>query len=143
MGAAIAYSAYRRSEVETLSPRNLLIKLFEGIEVSIEQGALAIQNRHYELAAKNTRRIRDILFELQSTLNFEAGGEIARRLDSMYSFMVMEVTEAGIRQDAARLRALQRIIRPLIEGWKGIPDAEAHTTSLTGDSRQNIINMRG
>ena len=61
----------------------------------------------------------------------------------MYSFMVMEVTEAGIRQDAARLRALQRIIRPLIEGWKGIPDAEAHTTSLTGDSRQNIINMRG
>lgn len=143
MGAAVAYGAYRRSEIETLTPRDLLVKLFEGMERFIEQAAMAMDNHRLELATRNCARIRDILFELQATLNFEAGGEIARNLDGLYRFMIIEVAEAGLRKDARRLRQLLRVIRPLKEGWMGIPDAHAHTTSLTGDSRQNIINMRG
>ncbi len=143
MGAAIAYGAYRRSEIETLTPRDLLVKLFEGLERFVEQAAIAMDNRHLEMATKNTQRIRDILFELQSTLNFEVGGDIAKQLDELYTFMTRETIEAGMKKDAARLRQLQRVIRPLLEGWRGIPDAHAHTTSLTGDYRQNIISMRG
>lgn len=143
MGAAVAYSAYRRSELETLTPRDLLVKLFEGLERFIDQAAMALDNGQLEAATKYTRRIRDIVFELQSTLNFEAGGEIARRLDALYGFLIVEVTEAGLRRDSARLRQLHRVIRPLLEGWRGVPDAHAHTTSLTGDSKQNVINMRG
>jgi flagellar protein FliS len=143
MGAAVAYSAYRRSELETISPRDLLVKLFEGMERYIEQGAMAMQNKQFELATKNCRRIRDILVELQSTLNFEAGGEIAKQLDDIYRFMLLEVAESGLRKDAQRLRQLARVIRPLRQAWQGIPDADAHTTSLTGDGKQNIINMRG
>lgn len=143
MGAAVAYSAYRRGEIETITPRDLLVKLFEGLERFIDQGALAMENRHFELAAKNCQRVRDILFELQSTLNFEAGGDVAKRLDTLYTFMTTEVITAGLRNDAQRLRQLQRVIRPLTEGWRGIPDTESRTTSLTGDSKLNIINMRG
>lgn len=143
MGAALAYSAYRRSEIETLTPRDLLVKLFEAMDQAIEQGAMAMDNRNLEMATKACQRIRDILFELQSTLNFDAGGEIAQRLDALYTFMTSEVIDAGLRKDAARLRQLHRVIRPLTEGWRGVPDAHAHTTSLTGDSKQNVINMRG
>ena len=143
MGAALAYSSYRRSEIETLTPRDLLVKLFEGLERFVEQGALAMDNHHLELANASIRRIRDILFELQSTLNHEAGGEIARMLDGLYTFMIVEVNEASLCKDARRLRQLQRVIRPLKEGWRGVPDAHANTTSLVGDSRHNVINMRG
>ena len=143
MGAAIAYSAYRRSELETISPRDLLVKLFEGMDRYVEQGAMAMQNRQYELAQRNCQRIREILFELQSTLNFEAGGEIAKRLDAIYRFMIIEIAESNLRKDGDRLRQLHRVIRPLKDAWQGIPDEHANTTSLTGDSRQNVINMRG
>lgn len=143
MGAAIAYGAYRRSEIETLTPRDLLVKLFEGLERFLEQAALAMDNHHPEMATRNTNRIRDILFELQATLNFDVGGDVAKNLDALYTFMTNEVIEAGLRKDGQRLRQLQRIIRPLKEGWQGVPDAHAHTTSLTGDAGQNIINMRG
>ena len=143
MGAAIAYGAYRRSEVETLTPRDLLVKMFDGLERFIEQAALAMDNHHLEMATKNTRRIRDILFELQATLNFDAGGEVAKNLDALYTFMIREVIDAGASKDSQRVRQLQRIVRPLKEGWKGVPDAHAHTSSLTGDAKQNIINMRG
>lgn len=142
MGAALAYSSYRRSEIETLTPRDLLVKLFEGLERFVEQGALAMDNHHIEMATKNTKRIRDILFELQSTLNHEAGGEIAKLLDGLYTFMIVEVNEASLLKDSRRLRQLQRIIRPLKEGWRGVPDAHARTTSLLGESH-NVINMRG
>ena len=143
MGTALAYNSYRRSEIETLTPRDLLVKLFEGMERFIEQGAMAMDNRHLGLAISNTQRIRDILFELQATLNFEAGGEVAKNLDALYTFMISEVIEANMHKDGQRLRQLQRIVRPLKEGWQGIPDAHSHTTSLTGDYKQNIINMRG
>ncbi len=143
MGAALASNSYRRSEIETLTPRDLLVKLFEGLERFIEQGALAMDNHHLGMAVTNSQRIRDILFELQATLNFEVGGEVAKNLDALYAFMISEVIEANMRKDAQRLRQLQRIVRPLKEGWQGIPDAHAHTTSLTGDHKQNIINMRG
>ncbi len=143
MGAAIAYSAYRRSEIETLTPRDLLVKLFEGMERFLEQAAMAIDNRQYEFAAGRCQRVREILFELQSTLNFEAGGDIAKRLDALYTFLTGEVIEASLRHDAARLRRLLPVIKPLTEGWRGVPDAHARTTSLTGDAHQNIISMRG
>jgi flagellar protein FliS len=143
MGAAVAYSAYRRSAVETLSPRDLLVRLFEGLERFIESAAQAIDTHHYEVASKNCRRVRDILFELQSTLNFKDGGEIARQLNELYDFMTREVIEASLMKESAKLRQLQRVVRPLKEGWQGTPDAHAHTTSLTGDQRSSIINMRG
>lgn len=142
MGAALAYSAYRRSEIETLSPRDLLVKLFEGLERFIEQGAQAMEERQHERAARSCQRVRDILFELQSTLNFEAGGEIARRLDALYAFMIRETLEAGLRRDAQRLRQLLRVVRPLTEAWRGIPDEHAHVTSLVGDSRRHVIDLR-
>jgi flagellar biosynthetic protein FliS len=101
-----------------------------------------MRNHHCELAAKNCQRIRAILFELQATLNFEAGGEIAKRLDGIYAFMILEVTKASLQQDADRLHALLRVIRPLREGWQGVPRQFAHTTSLTGDTHANVISMR-
>jgi flagellar protein FliS len=143
MGAAIAFSAYRRSEIETLTPRDLLIKLFEGMERFIEQGALAMDNRHYEMAAKNCHRVREILFELQATLNFEIGGDIAKRLDALYAFLTNEVIECSLRHDGARLRKLLVVVRPLTEGWRGVPNEHAKLTSLTGDAHRNIVSMRG
>lgn len=143
MGAAVAYSAYRRSEIETLSPRDLLVKMFECLDRLDEQAAMAMQNGQIELSTRACQRMRDIVFELQATLNFEVGGEIADRLDALYRFLIVEITEANLRKDAKRLRQLQRVIRPLLEGWKGVPDAHSHTTSLTGDGRDNVINMRG
>lgn len=143
MGAAVAYSAYRRSELDTLTPRDLLVKLFEGLERFIEQAALALDNRAYEHAARSCVRVRDILFELQSTLNFRDGGEIAPRLDALYTFLTNEVIEASLRHDPARMRSLLKVIHPLTEAWRGIPAEHAHTTSLTGGAHQNVINMRG
>lgn len=143
MGAAVAYSAYRRSELDTLTPRDLLVKLFEGMERFVEQGALAMENQHYEIAARNCMRVRDILFELQTTLNFNAGGEIAQRLDALYTFLTNEVITASLRHDGTRLRRLLPVIRPLTEGWRGVPAEHARLTSLTGDAHQNVINMRG
>ena len=141
MGAAIAASAYRHAEIETLSPRDLLIRLFQCMEHSVDEGAMAMQNKQYELATRSCRRIRDILFELQATLNHEAGGEIAGRLDELYRFLVTEVVESGMRKDAVRLRTIKGVITPLREAWQGVPDQYAYTTSLNGNARSNVVNF--
>jgi flagellar secretion chaperone FliS len=143
MGAAVAYSSYRRAELETISPRELLVRLFLGLERFVEEAAMGMQNRQYETAANACRRFRDIVLELQATLNFDSGGDVAVRLDQIYKFLITECSEANLRKDAAKMRALLRVVRPLREGWQAVPDAHAHTTSLTGDDRRNVISIRG
>jgi len=134
-------TAYRTAEIDTISPRDLLVRLFECMERSAEEGAVAIQQRQYEVSTRACRRIRDILFELQATLNHEAGGEIATRLEDIYRFLVKEVVDAEGRKDAARLRQVKAVLSPLREGWQGIPDKEAYTTSLSGASKFGRLNI--
>jgi flagellar protein FliS len=143
MGAALAYAAYRHAEVETLTQRDLLVKLFEGMERFIEQGAAAIRERRYDRATECCRRVREILFELISTLNHDAG-EIATRLNALYVFLVDQVSLTSMRKDADGLLRLKRTVTLLREGWQGVPDEFANTTSLTGaGTAASVVSMRG
>ncbi len=135
MGAATTYKkAYGAAEVETLSQRDILVKLFQGAERFLVQAQLAIHNRQVEMAHTNCQKARAIFVELLSTLNFEQGGEIAIQLRDLYVFLIGQITEANLRKDAAKLSALLPTIATLREAWEQIPDEHARTSSLrTGD----------
>jgi len=144
MGAALAYAAYRHAEVGTLTQRDLLIKLFEGMERFIDQGAEAIRAHRYDVATDRCRRVREILFELISTLNMEVGGEVAQRLNAIYVFLVDQVTLTGMRKDAEGLQRLKRTVTILREAWQGVPDEHANLTSLSGaGAAASVISWQG
>lgn len=130
MTARNAYAAYRSSEIETLNQRDLVVKLYEGVERFLARAAAAMDAHQIEPAHNDCTRSRAIITELLSTLNMEAGGEIAERLRNLYLFFIDEITRANLRKDPAIIRAIIPIVASLREAWQQIPDEHANTTSL-------------
>ena len=128
-----AQDAYRHAEVETMSRKEVLIKLYQHAERNLVTAQMAMQNHQPEMAQQGCRKARDIFVELHATLNIEAGGEIAQRLAGLYLWLFGEITEASLRQQPEKITAILPTIATLREAWEAIPDEFANTSSL-GDN---------
>ncbi len=88
-----AAQQYQRQDVLSASPTQLVTKLYD----------LSI------LACNNDDRIklRKVLIELISSLNFEEGGEIAIRLSQIYEFCMRESVTGDLNQVSEMLSDLR------------------------------------
>lgn len=139
--AASAFASYRSAEATTLSQRDLLVRLFQGVERFLSQGRLAMINKEWYQANEGCQKAKRIFVELLSTLNFEAGGEIAERLRDLYLFLIGEIVEANVHHQPERLEALMPVVATLRSAWQDIPDSEANTSSL-GDRVGETFSVR-
>src|SRR3954471_1143966 len=109
--------AYRRTEATSRSPLELVVMLYDG--------ALRFVGEARDGAARGDRvaRIRGvskaiaIVNELQSTLNLDAGGDVAKQLDSMYLYVIGRLVDCNTKNDATALDEVQRLLTTLREGW--------------------------
>jgi len=127
-----AQEAYRHAEIETMSRKEVLVKLYQHAERNLAAAQMAMQNHQIEMAQQGCRKARDIFVELHATLNVEAGGEIAQRLAGLYLWFFGEITEASLRQQPEKIAAILPTIATLREAWEAIPDEFANTSSLDG-----------
>jgi flagellar protein FliS len=137
-------ATYRSSEIETLTPRDLVTKLFEGTERFLRQAqdAMRHQPKQIEAAHNGCSKANAILTELLSTLNFDAGGEIAIQLRDLYLFLIREITEANLRKDPARIDPLLPILGTLRSAFDGIPAEQASLSSIPEAQRGHALDLR-
>ena len=140
MGAANAYNAYRNAELQTVSQRDLVVRLYQGAERFLIQAQTAMQNRQIEMAHRSCSRAKDIFNELLATLNFDKGGDIALQLKELYLFLNWAITEANLKKDPAKIAILLPIVSTLREAWQGIPDEHSTLTSLPEGAR-NFVSL--
>ncbi len=137
-----AQAAYRSAEVETVSQRELIVRLYLGAERFIGNAREAIKANKGEEAIVQCRKARDIFIELMATLNFEAGGELAHQLRDLYAFIIYQISEGSLKKNEAQLAALLPIMRTLREGWEAVPDEHANVTSIPEGNRGHSLNLR-
>jgi flagellar protein FliS len=141
--AANAYAAaYRTSEVEGLTQRDILVKMYLVAEASLAKAQAAMTAKRPADAHFACVRAKEIFIELASTLNFEVGGDLAVRLRDLYLFLIANVSEANLRKDPAKIAAIQPIVATLRAGWEQIPDEEANTTSLPEGQHRHAFDLR-
>ena len=136
-----AYSAYRSAEIETLTQRDLIIKLYQGAERFLIGAKMAMENKEIENANTLSQKAKRIFMELLSTLDFEQGGAIAKQLRDLYLFIISSIVEANLRKDPARIGQILPIVATLREGWEQVPANEANGGRAAGD-RGQVLNMR-
>jgi flagellar protein FliS len=125
MGAANAYSAYRSAELQTISQRDLIVRLYQGAERFLIQAQAAIHNKQHEMAHHNCQKAKAIFSELLATLNAEQGGPIAHQLKELYLFLIIRTVEANLRKDPTLIAGILPIVATLREAWQQIPDDQA------------------
>jgi flagellar protein FliS len=113
--------AYRQNSVQTASPGQLILMLFDG--------ALRFMNRALEgfeetqVAARNEAihinlvKTQAILDELQNSLDHSADGSLARTLADLYDFMRGQLRLANVRKDSAPVRVVVELLSDIRGAW--------------------------
>jgi flagellar protein FliS len=140
--AATAYAAYRAAEIETISQKELIIRLYQGAERFLELGRQAMVLRQCESAMTHCRRAKDIFIELMATLNFEQGGDLARQLKELYAFFIVQISEASMRKDPDQIAALYPVIATLRDGWQQVPEEHANLSSMPVGHEGHAFSLR-
>jgi flagellar protein FliS len=65
-------------------------------------------------------KAREIIFELNASLDMDAGGEIAKNLRSVYSFLWTRLTQVNSKNDVVLLDRLIHILEDLAKAWRRI-----------------------
>ncbi len=116
--------AYKKAAVSTVDQRKLIVMLYDGA-IKFLTVATDKMNRGdtYE-AHRNLIRGKSIIAELLSSLNMEGGGEIARNLQRLYTYMFNELIEANLEHDVTRVQQVVELLKELRAGWQGMQSGE-------------------
>jgi flagellar protein FliS len=122
MQAAMARGAqvYHQTQVQSQSPLELVVMLYDGGLRFLRQTKDAIARRDLVAKRDAMSRAGAIVAELQNSLNMEAGGEVAGRLDALYDYITGRLTEANIHNTTEPIDDAIRVMSTLRDGWAQI-----------------------
>jgi flagellar protein FliS len=116
-------------EAESRSPMELVIMLYDGAIRFVGEAREAILRKDLSARTEATRRALDIVSELQMTLNVENGGEIARELDRLYSYISSRLLDVT-RGELAAADEIRKLLGTLRDGF-----AQAVTPGASAPTR--------
>ena len=123
------HNQYRHNEVATSSQGKLIIMMYEG---ALKFVTLAIEGIDAkDLSKKGTyiNKTHDIINELSCALDMKKGGDVAHKLESLYQFILHQLTLANIKSDRKALESIVNVLTPLMEAWKELLDKNNNDNS--------------
>ena len=138
-------TAYKETRVRTASPGQLIVMLYneavKQCDTALELLGVDIKERPQNIEKINLAvgKVQDIVTELMASLDFEAGGDIAKNLFSLYVFFNKELMEANIAKDRRRIATVRTMLDELRGAWV---QAAAQTQGAGGEG-QSGVNIAG
>jgi flagellar protein FliS len=86
--------SYREAAVRGASPVELVIRLYEQMIEDLRQAVKALEQNDIELRSNKINHAILVLGHLQSQLEFEAGGKVARDLENFYNVLRQNLVQA-------------------------------------------------
>jgi flagellar protein FliS len=116
MGAAL--QAYAMMEVLPASSAEVVVLAYRRLVAALRRAAALEEAGDLEGRAAHLLRALDLVGELYAALDLERGGEVARRLASLYGFFSSELLDLAQRSNAGRLQRLAGMVSSLLEAWE-------------------------
>ncbi|WP_036268069.1 flagellar export chaperone FliS [Methylocaldum szegediense] len=122
--AQFALNQYRQTTVqasaEYADPHTLIVMLFNGLNEKIAIAKGAMQRKAFAEKGQAIGRAIEIVGYLQACLDLEKGGEIARNLDSLYTYITERLFYASAKNDQSALDEVGRLIKEIKSAWEAI-----------------------
>ncbi|GMK38269.1 flagellar protein FliS [Paenibacillus sp. CCS19] len=106
---------YLNAQVQTSTPGELTLLLYNGCIRFIKLAIVAIDKKDIIEKHKNLIRAQDIIDELLSTLNMDY--EISHNLKSLYTFLHSKLLEANVKVDRDAAEWCLKMITELRDTW--------------------------
>lgn len=110
------FQNYKEIEIETSSGLKLVVMLYAGAIRFLKVACEGIKNKKLDIANNHIIKAQDIVSELMTSLNFEAG-EIAHNLYSLYIYMNRRLLEANIEKNTEIIDEVIRLLDTLKSAW--------------------------
>ncbi len=127
--------AYRRQQIETASPVQLIVMLYDGAIRHCKGAELAIEQQDREQARHHLLKAQDIVAELLASLDMEKGGELAGSLAQLYGYIHGRLVEANVQQDPQAVREAGRLLSGLRDAWAQLNAGRVSGTMAAGQPR--------
>lgn len=118
MAISNPYQSYQQNSVNTASPGELTLMLYNGCLKFIHQAKKAIEEKNIEMKNTNIQKAQTIIQELMVTLNMDI--EVSKNMMSLYDFMNRRLMEANIKNDASILDEVEGLVTEFRDTWKEV-----------------------
>jgi flagellar protein FliS len=115
------YNQYKENSINTATPEELTLMLYNGLVKFIMQSQAAIDTHNPEKANSAIIRAQDIVIEFQSTLDMNY--EVSKNLQLLYDYMYRRLVAANLKKD-------KDILEEVLEMAKGLRDTWAQAMKL-------------
>lgn len=112
------YAAYANNKVNTASPADLVLMLYEGAIKFCNIAIVAIGNKDIQKAHDNIMKVERIIQEFQITLNHKYA--TAKDFDEVYTYLMHRLREANMKKDAEILEEVLKHLRTMRDTWKEV-----------------------
>ena len=138
-------NAYKKASVNTLDQNKLIIMLYDGAIKNANFAVQYMESGEIEKVHDSLIKTKNIVTELLATLNMDQGGEIAKNLKSLYSFMFSQLIEANMEKKTAPVLTVIDLLKELRGAWVQIkekkkPEEKKGNTSGQGMMQYNQEN---
>ncbi|KNZ70115.1 flagellar protein FliS [Thermincola ferriacetica] len=110
------YSQYKQISVQTASPEQLVVMLYDGAIKFLHQAREAVFRKNMEDANKYIGKTQDIINELMVSLDLSVG-EIAFNLRNIYDYWNRRLVQANIKKDPDIITEVLGQVQELREVW--------------------------
>lgn len=118
------HQAYQQQRIETASPLEIVLMLYDGAIRGIFQAKAMLQEGEIARKGEQLCKAVNIIAELRASLDTEKGGEVAILLDRLYDYLLDRLTQANLHDDPAILEECGGVLCELREGWKALVEQE-------------------
>jgi flagellar protein FliS len=138
MARMAAVRAEYASDKVTTSPERLVTMLYDRLVRDLVGAEQAIEDGDRDAAHRDLVHAQDIVVELLGALDHAAWAG-ASQLASLYTWILGELLQANVQQDAGRVTHCRSLVEPLAEAWHTAaatvaarPEPTSHSPSLLG-----------
>ena len=110
------------SKVENDNPHKIIEEILKDLKNNLSLLAHCLQNNDTISRAKTDSFSKSLtaIYILQSSLDFNEGGEIAENLNKIYEFCRTTIIKSFSKKDFEAIKKLEPLINEILEGWKDI-----------------------
>ena len=112
------YAQYKRQSVETMTPVEVVIRLYSEIEKQCAVGMDFVEKKNYAKSNEAFIKAEDCIDALRETLDMSI--PISKNLDDLYVFFYKTIVKANISKDLTDLKKVVPMIAELRDAWTQI-----------------------
>ena len=124
-------NAYLESRILSADRLELVCILYEHTASCIHEAVECLEKGDIRGRSKAISKALSIIVELEGSLNFEAGGDIAANLSRLYRYMRERLMAANIKQEVGPLLETERLLKTVGEAWSEIRSEGASAPAPT------------